>query len=156
MLNIAPALLLATILGGPCNAHPTYALRPVLSAIHVQHAGKTFTASTSLTFRIVEVKPAMISSVDPGLLDHVQGHHIIAQRVSKSSNGTVRAAGASSGQARARLRQTIARLTADAQKELDREQHVYDSVTNYGSSQSQGPMYGFPGGPDAHDTCVHP
>jgi hypothetical protein len=98
----------------------------------------------------------MITSVDPGLLDHVRGHQIIAQRVARSSVGTVRSAGASNAQARVRLQQAVTRLTNDAQKELDREEHVYDTVTNYGSAQSQGPVYGFPGGPDAHDTCAHP
>lgn len=156
MLNTATSILVAAILGGPCNAHPQYALRPVVTTVRAQRVGKSYTASASLTFRIVEVKAAMISSVDPGLLDHVRGHQIVAQRVSRSSNGTVRAAGTSAGQARSRLQQTVARLTSDAQRELDREEQVYDSVTNFGSSQSQGPLYGFPGGPDARDTCVRP
>ena len=155
MLKVA-SILLAAVLGGPCNAHPAYALRPVLTAIRVRQEGKRYDATASLRFRIVEVRPAMISSVDPGLLDHVRGHHIVADRASRSSNAAVRAAGASAAQARARLQQAVARLTSDAQRELDREEQVYDSVTNYGSSQSQGPLYGFPGGPDARDTCVHP
>jgi len=150
------SLLLAAMLSGPCNAHPVYALRPAVSAFHVQRAGKTFQVSESISFRVTEVRPAIITSVDPGLLDHVRGHQVIAQRVARSSVGTVRSAGASVGQARAHLKQAVARLTSDAQKELDREEQVYDSVTNYGSSQSQGPVYGFPGGPDAHDTCAHP
>jgi hypothetical protein len=148
--------LLAAILGGPCNAHPSYALKPVVSAIRVQRTGNAFTASAKLTFRIAEVHSALISSVDPGLLDHIRGHHIIAGRVSRSSNGTVRADGTTPTQARSRLQQAVSRLTGDAQKEMDREEQVYDSVTNYGLSQSQGPAYGFPGGPDAHDTCAHP
>ena len=150
------SLVLAAILSGPCNAHPAYALRPVVSAARVQRTGSAFQAIGSVSFRIVELKPAMITSVDPGLLDHVRGHQIIAQRVARSSVGTVRAAGASAPQARSRLQQAATRLANDAQKELDREEQVYDSVTNYGSSQSQGPVYGFPGGPDARDTCANP
>jgi hypothetical protein len=150
------SILLAAILSGPCNAHPAYALHPVVSKARVQRLGNAFQATGSVSFRIVELKPAVITSVDPGLLDHVRGHQIIAQRVARSSVGTVRAAGATASQARTRLQQAATRLASDAQKELDREEQVYDSVTNYGSAQSQGPVYGFPGGPDAHETCAHP
>lgn len=147
-------LFLAAILSAPCNAHPVYALQPIISYSKIKRAGITYRARATLHFKIVEKTPALIPSVDPGLLDHVRGHQIIAQRVARSSFGTVQATGTSDAQARARLHDALTRLTDDAQTELLREEHVYDSVTENGASQSQGPLYGFPGGPDAHDTCA--
>jgi hypothetical protein len=148
--------ILAVITTTPCNAHPVYALRPVVTPVRVQHTAGSYTAMANLTFKVVETKPAMITSVDPGLLDHVRGHQIIAQRVARSSIGSVRATGSSAAQARARLKQAVSRLTSDSQKELDREDHVYETVTENGAAQSQGPVYGFPGGPDAHELCGQP
>jgi hypothetical protein len=149
-------IILAAVLSAPCNAHPVYVLEAVVSAPRAQRDGRVYRASANFGFHVVEKTPAMISSVDPGLLDHVRGRQIIAQRVARSSVGSVRAAGSSADQARARLQQAIVRLTSDAQKELDREEHVYESVTENGAAQSQGPVYGFPGGPDAHDSCAQP
>ena len=153
---ILSTLLAAALLSSPCNAHPIYALRPVESAMTVRRDGRTYRASANLKFRIVEKQPAVITSADPGLLDHVRGHQIVAQRVARSSVGNVQAVGNSAASARAQLKQALARLENDLQKELDREERVYDSVTNDGASQSQGPLYGFPGGPDAHSPCAQP
>lgn len=149
-------LLLAAILNAPCNADPVYILEPQVSAVAVRSAGQGYLASAQLEFRIVERTHAVISSKDPGLQDHARGHRTIAQRVAQSSVGSVRATGNSAAQARMRLQQAITRLADDAQRELYREEHVYDSVTENGAAQSQGPVYGFPGGPDARDTCAQP
>ncbi|HZZ65596.1 MAG TPA: hypothetical protein VFE17_08870 [Candidatus Baltobacteraceae bacterium] len=147
-------ILAVTLLTAPCNSHPQYALQPVISYGSVAHAGAVYRASAHLRFRLVEKTPALIPSVDPGLLDHVQGHYIIARRVAQSSTGTVQATGNTAAQARVRLRQAIERMTSDSQNELLREEHVYESVTENGAAQSQGPQYGFPGGPDARETCA--
>ncbi len=149
-------VFLAAVLGAPCNAHPVYVIRAVPGAITVKHTANGYIASSKLSFRVVETTPSVITSVDPGLLDHMRGHQIIAQRVARSSVGSVRSDGNSATQARARLQQGIHRLTNDVNRELTREEHVYDTVTDYGGAQSQGPVYGFPGGRDAHGPCVHP
>jgi hypothetical protein len=148
--------LAAALLASPCNAHPIYALAPVVSGTSVRKDSGAYRASARLTFRIVEKRPAVITSVDPGLLDHVHGHQVVAERVARSSEGTVQAVGSSRAQAQARLRQALSRMALDEQRELDREERVYDSVTNYGAAQSQGPQYGFPGGPDVHAPCAQP
>jgi hypothetical protein len=147
-------ILIAALVSGPCNIHPVYVLQPVLRNVGVVRDGKIYRASAQLTFSVREKTPAVITSVDPGLLDHVRGHQVIAQRVARSSIGTIRAEGNSAAQARARLSDGAARTQRDLSKELDREERVYDSVTQNGAAQSQGPMYGFPGGPDARDSCA--
>ncbi|HLI97422.1 MAG TPA: hypothetical protein VKT72_15235 [Candidatus Baltobacteraceae bacterium] len=148
-------LLLAALLSAPCNAHPTYAVQPKVSSTRLVRRSGAYLASAQLRFTLREVEPAVIPSVDPGLLDHVHGHLVVARRVVQSSGGTVEANGSSAAQARTRLNQTIARMQRDLQSELDREERAYDNVTANGASQSQGPAYGFPGGPDAHTPCVH-
>jgi hypothetical protein len=146
--------LLAALFVAPCNIHPVYVLQPIVRSVQVKRAGSAYQASAQLHYAIREKTAAMISSVDPGLLDHVRGHQIIAQRVARSSSDSVRAVGATAAQARAHLNDAVARVKADLSKELEREERVYDSVTENGAAQSQGPVYGFPGGPDAHDSCV--
>jgi hypothetical protein len=146
--------LLAALINTPCNIHPVYELRPVVRNVQVRHAGSAYRATAQLRFEVREKTRAVITSVDPGLLDHVRGHQIIAQRVARSSTDSVRAVGSTAAQARARLDQALAQVRDDLSKELDREERVYDSVTANGTAQSQGPVYGFPGGPDAHDSCA--
>jgi hypothetical protein len=148
-------LLLAALLAAPCNAHPAYAVEPKVSNVHIVRRSGAYVASAQLRFTLREVQPAVIPSVDPGLLDHVQGHMIVAQRVVRSSGGTVEANGPTAQKARLDLNQTVARMQRDLQSELDREERAYDNVTQNGAQQSQGPAYGFPGGPDAHTPCVH-
>jgi hypothetical protein len=147
-------VLIAALTSRPCNIHPVYVLQPALRNVQVKRAGSGYTASAQLSFSVREKTPAVITSVDPGLLDHVRGHQIIAQRVARSSDGAIRASGSSAAQARSRLNDGVAQTERDLSKELDREERVYDSVTQNGAAQSQGPMYGFPGGPDAHDSCA--
>lgn len=149
------ALLLAALINTPCNVHPVYVLQPSVRNVRVRRSGSGYAATAQLHFSVREKRPAVITSVDPGLLDHVRGHQIIAQRVARSSADSVRAVGASALQARARLRDALAHLESDLAKELDREERVYDNVTEGGAAQSQGPAYGFPGGPDADDSCAH-
>lgn len=150
------SVFLAALLTAPCNAHPVYKIVATVSPARVQRVIKGYIATAALTFHVVEKTPAIINSVDPGLLDHVRGHQIIAQRVARSSEGRIRASGSSPGQAQARLKLTVARMTNDVNYELLREEQVYESVTENGAAQSQGPVYGFPGGPDAHDPCARP
>lgn len=149
-------LFLAAILAAPCNAHPVYEVVPKTGAVRVVRRAGGYAASTQLHFTLREKVPAVIPSVDPGLLDHVQGHLTIAQRVARSSGGSVQANGGSAAQARDRLRAAVARTSRDLQSELLREERAYDNVTENGAAQSQGPAYGFPGGPDAHSPCAQP
>lgn len=146
-------LFLAALFVSPCNIHPVYVLHPVVKNVTVRRTGSTYRAGATLTFAIREKVPAVLTSIDPGLLDHVRGHQIIAQRVARSSADSVRASGTTDAQARAHLNDALRRITLDLSKELDREERVYDSVTENGAAQSQGPVYGFPGGPDATQTC---
>lgn len=148
-------LLLAALLTAPCNAHPAYAVQPHVTGVRVARRASGYLASAQLRFTLKQTQPALIPSIDPGLLDHVHGHLVVAQRVVRSSGGTVQANGASAAAARARLQQAIARMSRDLQNELVREERVYDNVTANGASQSQGPAYGFPGGPDVHSICAH-
>ena len=137
-------ILLAALL--QCASHPRYTLRPLVSTVSVRREGSAYVASASLRFRIV---PAF----GPARSDHVRGHQIIAQRVSGSSVGSVRARGASAQAARTQIKRAISQMSSDAQHELDREEHVYDTVTEDGLAQDQGPTYGFPGGANSRDRC---
>jgi hypothetical protein len=147
-------LLLAALFAAACNAHPAYAVQPNVSSVRIIRRSAAYVATAQLRFTLRQVQPALIPSVDPGLLEHVQGHLAVARRVVRSSGGTVEANGANAQQARSRLNQTIARMQRDLQSELDREERAYDNVTQNGAAQSQGPAYGFPGGPDAHTPCL--
>lgn len=149
-------LLLAALLTAPCNAHPQYSVQPKTSNMRVVRRASAYIASVQLRFTVRQTVPALVPSVDPGLLEHVHGHAIVAQRVVRSSGGLVQANGASSAVARARLRQAVARMSSDLQNELVREERAYDNVTQDGAAQSQGPAYGFPGGPDVHSICARP
>ena len=148
------SLLLAALAGPVCDAHPVFALRPVASAARVARAGSGYQAAAQLHFTVTQRSRPFALPTDAGLRAHIEGHRTIAERIARSSADSVRAAGASAAQARTRLHDAIARIESDLAKELDREEHVYDTVTENGAAQSQGPMYGFPGGPDARDTCL--
>ena len=148
-------LLLAALLSAPCNAHPSYAVQSTVAHAHIVRRSGAYVASAQVHFTLHVEQPAMIPSVDPGLLQHVQGHLIVAQRVVRSSGATIEAAGTSPAQARSRLNQTVSQMRSDLQKELMREERAYDNVTANGASQSLGPSYGFPGGPDVQSPCVH-
>jgi hypothetical protein len=146
-------LLFAVLLAAACNAHPAYAVQPVVSNVHVARKSNGYVATAKLRFTLRTTMPALIPSADPGLLDHVQGHLAVARRVITSSGGSVAANGSSAAQSRAALNQTIARMRSDLQKELVREERAYDDVTANGTQQSQGPQFGFPGGPDVTTPC---
>jgi hypothetical protein len=148
-------LLLAALLAAPCNAHPSYTVQPVVTRVRTTRGGRSYVVSAQLRFTLKQSTPAIIPSVDPGLLNHVQGHLIVARRVIASSGGHVEANGSSPSQARAHFNQTVAQMRGDLQKELAREEQAYDNVTQNGAAQSQGPAYGFPGGEDVHSPCVH-
>lgn len=135
-----------------CSTHPTYALRAIVTPVAVRREAGAYRATASLRFEVVP-KPSSPHTRDAGFNDHIRGHQIIAQRVARSSVGTSQATGKTAAQARAQLLRAIAQMSLDAQKELDREERVYDTVTEDGAAQDQGPQYGFPGGADAKDRC---
>lgn len=147
-------LLLAALASSGCNAHPVYALRPVVGAARLSRTGAGYQAAAQLHFTVTQRSGGGPLPADPGLRAHIEGHRTIAVRVARTAADSVRAVGATAMQARSRLRDAIAHIQADLLKELDREEHVYDTVTENGAAQSQGPVYGFPGGPDARDTCI--
>lgn len=148
-------LVLAALLSAPCNAHPSYAVQPSVSHVRVVRRAASYLATAQIHFTLRVVQPALIPKVDPGLLQHVQGHMIVARRVIRSASASIEANGVSASQARLHLNQTISRMRTDLQNELMREERAYDNVTSNGASQSQGPSYGFPGGPDVQSPCVH-
>lgn len=142
--------------GLPCNIHPVYALSAVVSRTKVVRRGNRFRASATIGFGVREVRGATIVTIEPGVLNHVRGHQIIAERVARSSNGQIVATGSSVAQARARLADTVKRMTSEQNGEMTREERAYDDVTQNGAEQSQGPAYGFPGGSDVTDPgCTH-
>lgn len=135
-----------------CNSHPQFTLISKVTNERVARAGSGYAASANVAFSVRVVIPAKTPN-DAALRNHAQGHQTIAERVAHSSDGSVRAEGSSQSQAHARLKQTISRMQSDLLKELQREERVYDTVTENGSAQSQGPVYGFPGGPNATILC---
>jgi hypothetical protein len=150
-------LVFAALLAAPCNIHPAYTVNPVVTRVRVVRRGRGYLAAAQIRFTLATKSPAMIASADdPGVLQHVQGHLTVARRVVQSSEGSVQANGSTASQARTRLNQTIARMRSDLQKELTREEQAYENVTENGTSQSQGPAYGFPGGPDVQSPCARP
>ena len=134
-----------------CAAHPAYALKPVTTPITVRRNGPKYQATASLRFIVVPKTPAGAPAAV--YHDHLAGHKIIAQRVAQSSIGKYDSTASTPAQARTQVQRAMMQMTADAQKELDREERVYDSVTADGAEQDQAPQYGFPGGADVHDPC---
>jgi hypothetical protein len=148
-------LLAALLLAAACNAHPIYAVQPIVSGVRVARHGNAYVASAQLRFTLKTTARAILPrNADAGLRQHVQGHMVVARRVIRSSDGSVEANGSSAAQARTRLKQTIDRMRSDLQSELVREERAYDDVTANGAQQSQGPQFGFPGGPDSTTPCV--
>lgn len=144
-------VLLATLLAAPCNIHPTFQLVAVLKDRRVAKSDAHYLASANISFTVRQVRGATIVSVEPGLLEHVHGHELIARRVASSANGRIQANGESAAQARERLARAAQRMTSDQNAELAREEQTYETITRYGAAQSQGPAYGLPGGPDVRD-----
>jgi hypothetical protein len=142
----------AAMLGGPCGGPQHYRLAPVTGAVTLRRDAGVYRASATLRFRLV-APPSHKTVVDRGSADHLRGQAIIAKRVAASSNGTVQAIGSSAAQARLRLRASLDRLRDDTQNELDREERLYDSVTQGGLAQDQGPQFGFPGGQNSRVRC---
>lgn len=144
---------LSPVVAAPCNIHPVYSLVAVKGPVRVTKANGRYEATSTISFRMHEVRGAIIVSVEPGVLDHVRGHQIVAERVEHSANGRVEATGSTQAQARSRLGEGIAKLTSEQNNELLREERAYDNVTENGASQSQGPAYGFPGGTNVQDAA---
>lgn len=143
-------LLLAALL--TCGAHPTYALVRVSEPLTVVRQDGTYRAQTVLRFKVA---PAIVAphGSDRAFNDHVRGHQIVAQRVAGSLNGIISSNGKTPHDARKQLARALSQMTSDQQKELMREERVYDSVTENGRAQDQGPVYGLPGGRNASGLC---
>jgi len=145
------ALVLAVGASPPCTFRPQLQLAPVVSHVRVGAAARSFSASADLTLSIRTARKAATTS-DAGLRAHVAGYYAIAQTLAQASS--LRANGSSPAQARARLAKAVAALVRDANTEYARQVRIYDNVTENGRAQSQGPAYGFPGGPNATVYCM--
>ncbi len=130
---------------------PQLQLAAAVSAVRVVSVSKSFSAGAKLSLSVRELKKAATAS-DAGLRAHIAGYYAIARRLAQTSS--VRGIGSSQTQARARLAKAVAELVRDANTEYARQVRIYDNVTENGRAQSQGPEYGFPGGPNASVYCM--
>jgi hypothetical protein len=144
------ALVLAAAAVSTCALRPQLQLVPAVSHVRIAHDTRSYRANASITFTVRTIRKPAPSS-DAGLHAHVAGYYAIAQRLAQSSQ--VRAVGTTPAQASARLLKAVAQLANDVNVEYARQARVYDAVTENGRTQSQGPPYGFPGGPDANAYC---
>ena len=86
------------------------------------------------------------------LRDHELGHATIAQSAIRGPVGlTVLAR--SRTQAEHALHTALQQLLQTTSEELLRKERLYDRVTEHGKKQSEGPLYGFPGGNDVEFSC---
>ncbi len=145
------AAVLAATAMSPCNLRPELQLVPIVSQLRIARRVSSYRANARITFAVRTLRKAQLT-VDPSLQVHVGGYYTIARSLIQSSQA--QAVGASAAQARARLNKTIAGLAHDLNSEYQRQQRVYDTVTENGRLQSQGPAFGFPGGPNANVSCA--
>lgn len=145
------ALVLVAASTSACVFRPQLQLSPVISAARVMRSSHAFTASARLTLAIITLKKPAPAN-DAGLRAHVAGYYVIARRLMQPS--ALRAIGGSQVQVRARLAKAVTALVRDANAEYARQAHIYDTVTENGRAQGQGPSYGFPGGPNANVYCM--
>ena len=130
---------------------PELKVVPIVSQLRIARRGSSYEASARITLAVRTVRKAQLPD-DAGLQAHVRGYYAIVLRLSQAS--AAQAVGTAPAQARARLYKTIAALAHDVNVEYQRQLHVYDSVTENGRAQDQGPAYGFPGGPNANVYCA--
>lgn len=145
------ALALIAAASSPCTFRPQLQLIPAVSRVRIARTARSFSADAGLSLSIRTVKKAAIPD-DPGLRAHVSGYYFIARSLAQAS--TLRAFGSSPSQARAHLDRAVAALRRDVNMEYARQARIYDTVTENGRAQSQGPAYGFAGGPNASVSCM--
>lgn len=143
-------LLVALNTPPPCALRPELVIVAQVSRMHAARNGKSPIISAWIMLK-VETRRAASSANDRGLQAHVRGYYTIARTIAQPSSARVFAPSSAIG--RRRLAQTAATLARDANAEYRRQIQAYDSVTNNGRAQDQGPAYGFPGGPDAKVSC---
>lgn len=141
-MMMAAALVAATV----CSK-PKVAIVAHMGAVRISldRMRPRFIASARVTFAVRVGN--MPRTSDPGVRAHDAGYEAIARRIAVPA--TADAVGNTAAQARARLSHAGSRLAADLNAEYAREAAAYDTVTENGRSQSLGPQFGFPGGPDA-------
>lgn len=135
----------------PCAYRPELKMVPVVSQLRIVRRGSSYQAGARVSFSVRTMRKAELPD-DAGLRAHVRGYFTIVGRLAQASQ--VQSVAASQAQARARLSKAIAALAHDVNVEYKRQVRVYDSITENGRSQDQGPAYGFPGGPNANVYCV--
>jgi len=145
------ALVLIAASASPCAFRPDLQLVPALSPVRVVRVGYLFNAAATLTLSARTLRKAAPVK-DAGLRAHVAGYYAIARKLAQAS--ALRANAGSQAEARVRLARAAAQLVSDANAEYARESRIYDAVTENGRAQSQGPAYGFPGGPNADVYCM--
>lgn len=144
-------IILAAVASSPCTFRPRLQLTAAISHVRLGRIASSFTASANLMLSVRTAKGATKTN-DAGLRAHVGGFYAIARSLAQTSS--VRAIGSSQTQARVRLGKAVAALVRDANTEYARQIRIYDNVTENGRAQSQGPAYGFPGGPNASIYCM--
>jgi hypothetical protein len=141
----------------------------------VKNNDGTFTASVTATFTAKSSKPniapiswpnmtaadnAAVAAYDAALMQHELGHAEIAQNVCTSEGGTLNANGSTEAAADQALQEAINEKQINAQSKLTDTEDQYDSVTDHGRNQSDGPNFSyedgkfqFPGGNDVILDC---
>lgn len=140
----------AVLLAFLCSAHPVARLMPHAGPPRITATGRSYRAETQLRFTVDSHLPPLPSDDSR---DHVSGHVQIARTYVHAARFTVRVVGKTRAEALQNLNRAIAANTRDAQNELQREEALYDRVTDSGYRQEQGPIYGFPGGTNATSIC---
>jgi hypothetical protein len=149
--NVLAVLLAGLLTGTRCPPPLRFTVDARISDREVTGGRGFYRAQARVRYIVRSGKPARSS--DPGVIAHERGAVQIARRVEHSSGGMVQANGASRAQALQHLARAIAQMRHDLASELVREESVYDTITQNGMAQDQGPAYGLPGGPDAHVAC---
>lgn len=145
------ALVLIAAAASPCALRPSLQLVPAVSGVRAVRLSHGYAAVAKLRLSVRTLTKAAAVN-DRGFRAHVAGYYAIARRLTQPS--LLRANAGSQTQARARLARAVAQLVLDANAEYVRESNIYDTVTENGRAQSQGPSYGFPGGPNADVYCI--
>jgi hypothetical protein len=147
-------LAAAAVASVHCNAHPQYRAQPHTTRVTIASTGSGYSASAHVAFVLRVIRPAVVPANDLALRGHAAGHRYIAQQIVAGAGGSVMGFGRTRAAARSALASDIASLARDTNQSLLRQEQTYDRVTDDGTAQDQGPIYGFPGGADVTAFCA--
>lgn len=97
---------------------------------------------------------AAVAYFKNALLAHERGNGIVVERVMNDFSGPISGTGATRGEAIQALRSNIQANESAFQTEANNQEARYDTVTDHGRRQLQGPSEGFPGGDDVELLCT--